>query len=55
MAADHYIGSDRRTEQRRLGSDRRQAIRFELEKTPRRSSNDRRKHGETIWEGRDRF
>ncbi len=55
MAADHYIGSERRAEQRRNSSDRRTAIRFEPDKTPRRSGRDRRTHGKSVWDGRDGF
>lgn len=55
MAADHYIGHERRAEQRRLESDRRQAIRFEPDKNPRRSGKDRRTHGKSAWDGREGF
>ncbi len=55
MAADHYIGPERRGEHRRQGPDRRQAIRFEPAKTPRRGGKDRRTHGKSIWDGRGGF
>lgn len=55
MAADHYTGPERRTEQRRQNNDRRVAIRFELTKTPRRSGKDRRTHGKSVWDGRQGF
>lgn len=55
MAADHYIGPERRDEHRRAGPDRRQAIRFEPHKTPRRAGKDRRTHGKSIWDGRQGF
>ena len=55
MAADHYIGPNRRSEHRRQEADRRQAIRFEPDKTPRRSGQDRRRQGKSIWDGREGF
>ena len=55
MAADHFIGRERRFEQRRKTNDRRAAIRFELDKSPRRSGKDRRTHGKSVWEGRAGF
>lgn len=55
MAADHYIGPERRIEQRRKNPDRRQAIRFEPDKEPRRSGRDRRNHGKSVWDGREGF
>lgn len=55
MVADHYNGPERRLEQRRQGHDRRQAIRFEPDKEPRRSGKDRRTHGKSIWDGREDF
>lgn len=48
------ITPERRVMQRRQGEkDRRQMIRFELDKTPRRSGNDRR--SPDFWKGRDKF
>ena len=45
---------ERRKEQRRqTASDRRAMIRFELEKTPRRSGKDRRL--KDVWAGRDKY
>ncbi|MDH5445507.1 MAG: hypothetical protein OEY52_08105 [Gammaproteobacteria bacterium] len=55
MAADHYIGPERRVEQRRKNSDRRAAIRFEPDKSPRRSGKDRRSGGKSVWDGRGGF
>lgn len=55
MAADHHTLPERRAEQRRQALDRRQAIRFEPAKNPRRNSKDRRNHGKSIWDGRDGF
>jgi len=55
MAADHYIGPERRRQARRTSSDRRRAIRFEPDKTPRRGGKDRRNHGKSIWDGREDF
>jgi len=55
MGADHYIGPERRIEARRINSDRRQAIRFEPNKTPRRSGKDRRINMKGIWDGREDF
>jgi hypothetical protein len=37
-----YFGSERRKEQRRQNADRRELIRFELDKDPRRSGHGRR-------------
>ncbi len=48
-----YTGPDRRKEQRRKNKDRREMIRFELEKTPRRSGKDRRQND--VWNGREMF
>jgi len=55
MAANQYMGTERRFEQRRQNADRRQAIRFELDKSPRRSGQDRRSQGKSIWDGRAGF
>jgi len=48
-----YTGPERRVEQRRKNTDRRESIRFELEKEPRRSGKDRRRSIEDLWERRD--
>jgi hypothetical protein len=48
-----YDGPDRRREQRRKTPDRREMVRFEPEKTPRRSGLDRRKGLGDLWERRD--
>jgi hypothetical protein len=48
-----YTGPERRAEQRRKTSDRRESIRFELEKEPRRSGKDRRRSIQDLWERRD--
>jgi hypothetical protein len=48
-----YIGPDRRIANRRELKDRREMIRFELDKTPRRSGKDRRK--DNVWQGRERY
>jgi hypothetical protein len=46
--------TERRIAQRRQGEkDRRQMIRFEMDKTPRRTGNDRRVSD--FWKGRDKF
>lgn len=50
-----YTGPERRIEQRRKLADRRESIRFEMDKSPRRSGQDRRKEGKTIWDGREDF
>lgn len=49
-----YSGIDRRREQRRQLSDRREMIRFELDKAPRRSGWDRRVN-QNVWKDRERF
>ena len=39
-----YIGKERRIQERRINaSERRELVRYEINKTPRRSGNDRRK------------
>lgn len=48
-----YTGPDRRLEVRRKHVDRRDMIRFEPEKDPRRSGHDRRKGLNDDWERRD--
>ena len=52
-----YSGPERRFLQRRKEGDRRAMIRFELDKLPRRSGQDRRKGtvNEDIWSGRENF
>lgn len=51
--AGKYKGVERRLEQRRKASDRRRTIRFEINKTPRRSGKDRRSVDKSIWDGRE--
>lgn len=50
-----YDGVDRRKEERRKKTDRRDMMRFEPTKDPRRSGKDRRKiKGKNdMWDGRD--
>ena len=49
-----YTGPERRKGERRKSPDRRDDIRFELEKDPRRSGKDRRRGPEPdLWERRD--
>ncbi len=48
-----YTGPERRKEQRRKRSDRREMARFEPDKTPRRSGKDRRQANKDIWHHRD--
>ncbi|MCG5509361.1 hypothetical protein [Ectothiorhodospira lacustris] len=48
-----YTGPERRRGERRKQPDRREMIRFELEKDPRRSGRDRRKDRRDLWERRD--
>ncbi len=48
-----YGGQERRKGARRKSSDRREELRFELEKEPRRSGKDRRKSKTDLWERRD--
>lgn len=43
-----YKGPERRKGERRVGRDRREEIRFELDKDDRRSGKDRRKSG--LWD-----
>jgi len=47
-------GVEKRTLQRRQQADRRECIRFEIDKPMRRSGNDRRNHHD-IWQGYDKF
>ncbi|GAB4351570.1 MAG: hypothetical protein Kow006_15580 [Gammaproteobacteria bacterium] len=49
-----YDGPERRVEQRRKIPDRRQMVRFEPEKEPRRKLKGRRKEdGADVWDRRD--
>ncbi len=48
-----YTGPERRHGPRRVNADRRELVRFEIAKEPRRSGQDRRK--QDIWEDRDKF
>ncbi|NNF52272.1 MAG: hypothetical protein HKN59_07510 [Gammaproteobacteria bacterium] len=48
-----YSGPDRRQGQRRIGAlDRRELLRFEPDKAPRRGGHDRR-GPKSIWDGRN--
>lgn len=49
IKSETYVGLDRRKGPRRLNAERRAEIRFELDKTPRRGTKDRRKAGS--WDG----
>lgn len=49
-----YNGPERRRTQRRQTVDRREMIRFEPAKEPRRSGTERRKTGD-VWGGRNGF
>ncbi len=53
ISTPHYSGPDRRYGERRIAIDRRDMIRFEPEKNPRRSGGDRRKGLNDTWERRD--
>ena len=46
-----YTGPEQRRAQRRVRADRRTIVRFELDKPPRRSGNERRRNAGTtdIW------
>lgn len=49
-----YTGTERRVEQRRKNADRREMVRFEPEKEPRRKLKGRRKEdGADVWDKRD--
>ncbi len=49
-----YMGPERRKrERRKKNRDRRDKLRFELEKNPRRSGIDRRKQQRDIWRDHD--
>ncbi len=52
-----YQGPERRVRQRRQLPDRRAMVRFEPDKVPRRSGQDRRRSGgaEDIWNRRENF
>jgi len=53
ISTSDYNGPERRLDSRRKSVDRRDMIRFEPEKDPRRSGNDRRKTGSDQWDRRD--
>jgi len=53
ISSTAYSGPNRRQEDRRKATDRRDMIRFEPEKNPRRTGNDRRKASSDQWELRD--
>jgi len=54
MKTDNYAGPERRIAERRQSvKDRRQMIRFELDKEPRRGGKDRRISD--LWVGREQF
>jgi hypothetical protein len=48
QSGSDYQGPERRKFQRRQSEDRREGIRLELDKPPRRSGKDRRSH-EYLW------
>ena len=48
-----YTGPERRKSQRRKNPDRREGVRFEPDKEPRRSRTDRRRSKGDLWERRD--
>jgi hypothetical protein len=48
-----HKGIERRNEQRRKKKDRRTLIRYEPEKSPRRSGQDRRRTTPDLWDRRD--
>ncbi|MEJ2343952.1 MAG: hypothetical protein P8076_07000 [Gammaproteobacteria bacterium] len=50
--SESYSGPERRRGQRRKLNDRREMVRFEPDKTPRRSGKDRRSDKD-IWRHRD--
>lgn len=50
---DEYKGPERRVAQRRKNEDRRDMMRFEPTKTPRRTGKDRRV--KSIWDDRNGF
>jgi hypothetical protein len=59
MSGDHsddirpYTGPERRKGQRRKNTDRREDVRFEVDKEPRRKGKDRRRSQRDLWERRD--
>ncbi|VAW92773.1 hypothetical protein MNBD_GAMMA22-476 [hydrothermal vent metagenome] len=53
ITAPAYSGPNRRCDERRKAVDRRDMIRFEPDKNPRRSGKDRRQAVEDTWERRD--
>ncbi len=53
IATPEYSGPNRRFDERRKAVDRRDMIRFEPSKNPRRTGKDRRKAVEDTWERRD--
>ena len=49
-----YIGPERRKgERRKKNRDRRDKLRFEIEKDPRRSGKERRKQKSSVWDEHD--
>lgn len=53
ISTSDYSGPERRHNHRRKAEDRRDMIRFEPDKTPRRIGGDRRKEKNDQWERRD--
>lgn len=51
---DVYRGPERRVRERRVLADRREMVRFEPDKKPRRSGKDRRAPL-SVWDGREKF
>jgi len=49
-----FNGVERRRDHRRVAVDRREMVRFEMDKEPRRSGKDRR-GPLSMWDGRDKF
>lgn len=49
-AESHYNQEERRRAQRRSGEERREMIRFELDKDDRRTGKDRRKDRRSGWD-----
>lgn len=48
-----YTGPERRKGERRKTPDRRNSVRFEPDKEPRRKGGDRRRSERDLWERRD--
>lgn len=48
-----YSGPERRKTQRRKSVDRRESVRFEPDKDPRRTGKDRRSSKQDLWDRRD--